>query len=111
MKMTGASMDGNLSLADAWAISKSLNADQVKYPAKPWVHAMADDVDRPVTATFDYESCGRVLWSAYHTSHTEDGPDKPFPSYCIDPSQPLSPQERVLEFLIFNLSSCLGEIK
>jgi hypothetical protein len=63
-----------------------------------------------MTATFDYNSCGRVLWSAYHTTGNGGMPTSPFPSYCGDSSMPMTPQERVLEFLVFNLTSCIGEI-
>jgi hypothetical protein len=64
--------------------------------------------DLPLTTTFDYMQCGRVLYSSYHTVGRdifgfpgEGG----FPSYC--PSGPLSPQERVLEYLIFHIADCI----
>lgn len=60
----------------------------------------------PLTVTFDYNQCGRVLFSSYHTL----GRDPlsfltPYPMYCRP--EPLSPQERILEYLIFEISACV----
>jgi len=68
---------------------------------------------RPLTITFDYNHCGRVLYSSYHTLGRETdtcgdgGTPCHFPNYCD--SSALSPQERVLEYLIFEISTCVQE--
>lgn len=64
---------------------------------------------QPLTTTFDYMQCGRVLYSSYHTAGREladpFGGGGAFPDYCE--SGPLSPQERVLEYLIFHIADCI----
>lgn len=57
----------------------------------------------PLTTTFDYDQCGRVLYSSYHTEG--DGAVGTFPDYCT--SGALSPQERVLEYLILHIADCI----
>lgn len=59
----------------------------------------------PLTTTFDYLSCGRVLYSSYHTLGRQGVPTASFPSYCSQSE--LSPQERVLMFLILHISDCI----
>jgi hypothetical protein len=62
--------------------------------------------NRPLTVTFDYNQCGRVLYSSYHTLGRDPASFlTPYPAYCL--AAPLSPQERILEYLIFEISSCV----
>ncbi len=61
----------------------------------------------PLTTTFDYNACGRVLYSSYHTRGRDGlGFGGPFPGYCPS-GEALSPQERVLEYLILHIADCL----
>jgi len=71
-----------------------------------WLSGDADG-ERPLTTTFDYQQCGRVLYSSYHTLGRAEGLG--FPNYCQ--SGPLSPQERVLEYLIFHIADCIDPIE
>ena len=48
--------------------------------------------------------CGRVLFSDFHVQDAEEQ-GKVFPSQCN--SQPMTPQEKLLEFMIFDLGSCV----
>jgi hypothetical protein len=59
----------------------------------------------PVGASSD-NICGRVLYSAFHVAGTSGNGNKVFPKYC--PNTPLTPQEKVLEFMIFDLSACVS---
>ena len=73
-------------------------ADHVKV----WLEGNAGGL-RPLTTTFDYMQCGRVLYSSYHTEGREGIGN--FPAYCSTTG--LSPQERVLEYLIFHIADCI----
>jgi hypothetical protein len=76
--------------------------------SKVWLSGDVDGMSgRPLTATHDYAQCGRWLFSSYHTAGDADsfGGLIDFPSYC--PSGKLTPQERVLAFLILHVADCL----
>jgi hypothetical protein len=62
---------------------------------------------RPLTTTFDYLECGRVLYSSYHTTGRDElSVIQPFPNYCS--ADGLAPQERVLLYLILHVADCIG---
>ncbi len=51
--------------------------------------------DVPLTSEFDVSSCGRVIYSSYHTA-----------GGTVMPSS-LLPQERILEYLMFEVATCV----
>ena len=59
----------------------------------------------PVAATSS-NICGRVLYSAFHVAGMSDTSKYVFPSYC--PTGDMTPQEKVIEYMIFDLSSCVS---
>jgi hypothetical protein len=61
-------------------------------------------VDTPVAATQD-KVCGRVIYSDFHVADAMNG-NLTFPAQC--PTNDLSPQEKILEFMLFDLASCIG---
>jgi hypothetical protein len=61
-------------------------------------------VDTPVGAPPE-EVCGRVVFSDFHVLNARTQ-GMVFPAECDD--MPLSAQEKVLEFMLFDLASCIG---
>ncbi len=51
------------------------------------------------------DQCGRVLFSDFHVSNASVDNAR-FPSQCDD--NPLTPQEKVIEFMLFDLASCIA---
>ncbi|WP_438003855.1 carboxypeptidase regulatory-like domain-containing protein [Sorangium sp. So ce321] len=64
-------------------------------------------VNTPVEAASG-EQCGRLVHTGIHVAkvNMEEGTD-PFPGICV--SAPLSAQEKAMEFLLFDLSSCVTD--
>jgi hypothetical protein len=114
MAASKASANGTLTIQGSWALGLSTAADQTTYPSTTWVHGNAGGKDRPMTVTYDYNMCGKVLWSSYHTQEPGGGGfgagGQGFPSYCISTPQTMIAQEKILEFLILEISSCVGPI-
>ena len=89
---------------------RQIAAAQSLFPSTVWLQSEVRGLRRPLTVTFDYPPqavCGRVLFSSAHTR--DRLPQKVFPSYCPLGGGALV-QEQILEFLLFNLSDCVGTI-
>lgn len=50
--------------------------------------------------------CGRVLYSAFHVADASGNGSRVFPAHCSN--EPLTPQEKVLMFMLFDLSACVS---
>jgi hypothetical protein len=85
--------------------------------AQRWLYGLDMDPDHDPN-TVQYFSfttpvgeleCGRMVFSDVHVSFGgQDYADVPFPERClVSPQSELSPQEKALAFLIFDLSSCI----
>jgi len=54
--------------------------------------------------------CGKVVFSDMHVSgDSRSSPATPFPGQCS--TMPLTPQEKALAFIFFDISSCVGPIQ
>jgi hypothetical protein len=87
--------------------------DAVVPPSQLWISAdpavspnavMHFTYNTPVGVPSD-QQCGRVLYDDFHV---EDAPTSglPFPQECTP--GPMSPQEKMLEFMLFDLGSCIA---
>jgi hypothetical protein len=86
-------------------------------PVQSWITASGGDApgaiqyfsfNTPISAALSPDSmyCGRVVYSDLHVGAASgDDPNQPVPTECAD--RELSPQEAALEFMLFDLSSCL----
>ena len=86
-----------------WSVQKSLAATttrithgsvQFQYPSG----AATTTSDLPLTAKFVVNSCGKVVYSSYHTLSSVS-------------ASGLTPQERILEYLLLDVASCVNGIK
>ncbi len=76
--------------------------------ARIWVRYVLDTIyfsfNAPVGVPEDMQ-CGRMVFSDIHVSAGAGDPDGDFPSACND--DPLTEQEKVLLFMLFDLSACI----
>jgi hypothetical protein len=98
----------NTSEGELW-VGASNPLGPYEYPNQPPAPATF-----PVLYTFNTplgapNQCGRVVFSAFHvtvvTSPSGSTAGETFPAEC--PAQPMSPQEKALEYLIWDLASCV----
>ena len=61
-----------------------------------------------LTTTPPTLQCGRVLFSDFHVQDAHEN-GKTFPAQCD--TNPMNSQEKLLEFMIFDLGSCVPPIK
>jgi hypothetical protein len=62
-------------------------------------------VNTPIEAATPEMQCGRFVHTGIHVAVVAGDDVAPFPSGCTD--APLTPQEKAMAFLIFDLSSCV----
>ncbi|CAN5712133.1 hypothetical protein BH11MYX1_BH11MYX1_39690 [soil metagenome] len=85
-------------------------------PAQRWLYSASSLLTAPLHYTFDTPvayapnpqpttQCGRVLYSDFHVSDATST-SSIFPAECVD--GPLTPQEKTLEFMLFDLAACIG---
>jgi len=87
------------------------DVDSVLAPAQQWIY-LNQGGSHPVehltfNTPFNSQStqCGRVLFSDFHVTDASTDPSINFPSECS--SGALTAQEHVLEFMLFDLASCI----
>jgi hypothetical protein len=62
------------------------------------IEAGVDDAGEPL-------QCGKVVFSDFHVSASERTANQPFPNECV--AGAMTPQEKALEFMLFDLSACI----
>jgi hypothetical protein len=87
--------------------------DGVVAPSQRWMYSQAPDPAFPVLHyTFNTpvgvsssQQCGRVVFSDFHVEDATDNSSTTFPKECSN--TPMTPQEKLLEFMLFDLASCI----
>ena len=120
---------------EGWAMMHGVSDE-----AKTWVDGSVAQIGnferntRPLTVSFGLRNCGKVLFSSYHTAgHDFPGMDakgfldflgslplfgggpgggpadmvETFPEFC---ASSFSAQDRILEYLVFEISSCVAKV-
>ncbi len=117
LKTVGASQNGTTVLVQ----QERHDFDAVVAPSQRWLYldlmydklAPGNGLDKnPLEYTFNTpvgampdNQCGRVLFSDFHVNTSASGKGG-FPAEC-GKAAPLTPQEKILEFMIFDLTSCV----
>ncbi|HMI84722.1 MAG TPA: hypothetical protein VK550_11565, partial [Polyangiaceae bacterium] len=105
-------MPPQVSIADP---RRNLNAIPANQGGVRWIYADTSPPPLVQHATFDTpiivppdpdRVCGRVIYSDFHVANSNNN-GLTFPAEC--PSADLTPQEKILEYMLFDLASCIGD--
>jgi hypothetical protein len=91
---------GQFDLQNTFARLTAANA-----PAQRWIYSASTTQTYSFNTPVDTDAadqCGRVVYSSFHIA---TGAGSSFPSECS--AAPLTTQEKVLEFLLFDLAACI----
>jgi hypothetical protein len=95
---------GEIMLQETFRRSLTVNA-----PTQRWLYSTEPEslqsftFNTPIDVGAE-QQCGRFAYSSFHIAGAQ-GSGSQFPEECDD--APLTPQERVLEFMLFDLASCV----
>ena len=92
------------------------SVDSTNPGAQRWIYGQDATKNTPMVQYFSFntpvevapdQQCGRVVMSDLHVSagSPSDSGKQPFPNGCLTTA--LTPQEKALEFMLFDLSSCV----
>jgi hypothetical protein len=112
----GALVNGELPIEQA---RHNADVSMANRPSQSWIVADAQSAAPGATEYFSFNTptdaqmtpdgpqyCGRVVYSDLHVgAASRDDANRPVPQECTNAN--LSPQEKALEFMLFDLSSCL----
>ncbi len=97
-----------VSISTGAATKAGTPAQQWLYATTPFTGPLHYTFDTPVSYAPDpapTKQCGRVLFSDFHVSNASNA-NGTFPAGCS--AGPMTPQEKTLEFMLFDLASCVG---
>jgi hypothetical protein len=109
LEIVGASPPGSHNVGNIFPVFH--NTDAVVAPTQQWLYwgsstPMHFTFNTPVGAAAA-QQCGRVVYSDWHAETNELTHDTTFPQACPSPSTPMTAQEAILEFMLFDLSACV----
>ncbi len=86
------------------------DVDAVIPPSQRWIYSTTPSTIQHYTfntpvGTPGPSQCGRVLFSDFHVANSGSSGGMTFPAECT--TGPMTAQEKVLEFMIFDLSNCI----
>ena len=97
--------------ARGWAVMHSIGEETklwVEGPVSSELGGISNEL-RPLTVSFNFENCGKIVFSSYHTEGRDEFDRKvDYPDYC---DANASPQDRILEYLIFDIANCIRPIE
>jgi len=119
MQIPGALVNGQVPIQFNFVVINQVVSDMT-HSSKIYAKGLAEDPMalpmfskgvRPLTATFDYKQCGRVHYSTYNTEPSDVVMDTPAARYPMCGMRTdFNPQERILEYLIFEVAQCIAPI-
>jgi hypothetical protein len=105
----------NASFVRRWIYSDAMpgaSEETLQTPSVQYLTFNTPSTNVPVDPDGEPRECGRIVLTDIHVSNEGQGmttdqsnPNLPFPSGCR--TADLSPQEKALEFMLFDLSSCI----
>ncbi len=111
MNSVGGSSTATFQITDARQSCSSVNPAR----AERWVYAQDGSTQIPVNFQFTTpnevpleDRCGKVVFSDMHVSTGGGSTTSGFPASCA--TTPLTPQEKALAFMFFDIASCVGPI-
>ena len=98
---------GSIDLHETYHVVNGVNA-----PTSRWLYSTSPATVQTLSfntpiGTQPSDQCGRAVYSNFHIAGGQSGGGTTFPAEC-DPN-PLTPQEKVMEFMLFDLSSCVQD--
>jgi hypothetical protein len=87
--------DGPIAPSQSW-----ITIDDVNFPGANVHYTFNTPIGSPAD-----QQCGRVLYDDFHVENVGDSKGVVFPGECVPGS--MTAQERLLEFMIFDLGSCV----
>lgn len=112
LQNAGATVPGSTNQIEVSTIRKDL--DSVIPPTQSWlsIPSKTTSPDWILQLTFNTpvgapaaQQCGRVLFNEYHVVNFNSTTTLPFPTECGSATAPMSPQEEMLEYALFDLSA------
>lgn len=112
LQNAGATVAGTTNQIQVSALRKDL--DSVIPPTQSWlsIPSNTSSPDWILQLTFNApvgapaaQQCGRVLFNEYHVVNFTGMTSLPFPTECGSATAPMSPQEEMLEYALFDLSA------